>query len=161
MRKETMRVSRKCPAQGGRPARLRRCGGQPSHGRLICKQIGFPPCGVFPEECSAFFWSCFATPLAGEHNPCCSHRYRESIAHPMSLPEECSAFFESCSATPADHGASAETCDELRRGRSSSVCSAQRGDANSDRNAHYMGAIENRRNSLFYSAAVTASKDCS
>ena len=113
-----------CPAQGGRPARLRRCGGQPSHGRLICKQIGFSPCGVFPEECSAFFWSCSATPLAGEHNPCCSHPQRKSIVRPRSSPEECSAFFGSCSATPADCVASAETCDELRRRRSSSVCRA-------------------------------------
>ena len=64
------------------------------------------------------------SPLAGEHNPGCSHPHQKSIAYPKS------------SRGPV---ASAKTCDELRQRRSSSVCSARGGDATSDRNAHWAG----------------------
>ena len=107
------------------PLRAGGAGEGPSHGRLICKQIGPSPGG----------------PLAGEHNPGRSHLHRKSIAYPMSSPEECSAFFGSCSATPADHIASAETCvkSHLKMEFHGLLC--RDGDANSDRNAHWiMGA---------------------
>ena len=109
------------------PLRAGGAGEGPSHGRLICKQIGPSPGG----------------PLAGEHNPGRSHLHRKSIAYPMSSPEECSAFFGSCSATPADHIASAETCVKSHLKMEFHVFPAPTQSrwslGNSDRSAHWAG----------------------
>ena len=96
-RKETLRVSGfYVPTRDGRPG-----GHQLMAAQASLRELGFPPCGGF---------ELLATRLADEHKRRAHLRIESSIVHPNPR---------------ADYVASAETCDEFRLHRNSSVCNAE------------------------------------